>query len=345
MAEDEKGGVPPKATPGAPRPINVKMKPVAPKTETQEVADAEAKKRSQAISRESVSSISSGPTARVPIPSLDDIDGENVKKKASAPATVKLRPVKTVGAGENGKTAASKPPITPVGKKTPVKPAGINTSTKPVKDSHKPGSNPLPPGPKPPSDAQVHAAKSKTSRISLDSAIGVAPEGPMSSGKSSGAPKTIKLKRPAKLAGTGKMPSPATSPISADDSKKGTAPIGKTSRIPHEVVGGKGESETGAKKKPLSIKKKNVSGTGDDAGGESADFEGLTPVSDLNLTPVKEESAVLTTIAGIAALAAVIVGILLVICLASHAVGPNAGPNSLASVKAGFGKMWPGVVN
>lgn len=43
-----------------------------------------------------------------------------------------------------------------------------------------PGSHPLPDGPKPPSGAQVQASKSKTSRISLDSAIGVAPMTPMS---------------------------------------------------------------------------------------------------------------------------------------------------------------------
>ena len=331
MPEEDKGGVPPKATPGAPRPITVKLKPVASKTDTQKTAEAEAKKRSQSIPKETVVKAPSGPTARVPIPALDDIDDKS-KAETAAPSTVKLRPVKVPGA---------KPPITPAA----IKPAGAKPITQavPVKDSHKPGSNPLPPGPKPPSDAQVQAAKKKTARIPLDTAIGVAPEGPMSGG----APKTIRLKRPAKLAGTGKMPTPATGPIDAPKSKARTAPIGKTSRIPDEAIEDTGDAATVTQKKTLKIKKKGAAASA--AGGESADgttdFEGLTPISDLNLTPVKGESPVFTAIAGVAAIAAVIVGILLVVCLASHAVGPGAGPNNLASVKAGMSKMWPGAIN
>lgn len=236
----------------------------------------------------------------------------------------------------------AKSPVTPKVKKESTKPLKPVTQAVPVaKDSHKPGSNPLPPGPKPPSEAQVQAAKSKTSRISLDSAIGVAPDGPMNSG----APKTIRLKRPAKLAGTGKMPTPATGPIDTQKAKTRTAPIGKTSRIPDEAIDSAGDSATVTQKKTLKIKKKG--GPAADAGAAEggADFEGLTPISDLNLAPVKEESAVFTTIAGIAAIAAVIVGILLVVCLGSHAVGPTAGKNDLASIKAGVEMPWPGSID
>lgn len=333
MAEEGKGGVPPRATPGAPRPITVRLKPVVPKTDTQKTADEEAKKTSQSIPKSTIVATSSGPTARVPIPSLDDIDNKK-PGGAAAPATVKLRPVKVPGA---------KSPIKPKAKDNP-KPLKPVTQAAPVaKGSHKPGSNPLPPGPKPPSEAQVQAAKSKTSRISLDSAIGVAPEGPMNSGT----PKTIRLKRPAKLAGTGKMPTPATGPIETQKAKSRTAPIGKTSRIPDEAIDKAADSATVTQKKTLKIKKRGgATPTAADAGAAEggAGFEGLTPISDLNLAPVKEESAVFTTIAGIAAIAAVIVGILLVVCLGSNAIGPKAGKNNLASIKAGIEIPWPGSI-
>ena len=330
MAEEEKRGVPPKATPGAPRPITVRLKPVVAKTDTQKTAEDHAKKASQSIPKSTVVAASSGPTARVPIPSLDDIGDKNLGAQTSP--TVKLRPVKVPGA------------------KSPVKPKADSGSShlKPVtpavpvsKDSHKPGSNPLPPGPKPPSSAQVQAAKSKTSRISLDAAIGVAPDGPMNGG----APKTIRLKRPAKLAGTGKMPTPATGPIETQKAKARTAPIGKTSRIPDDAIPKGNESATVTQKKTLKIRKKGapVASAGDTTGA-SSDFEGLTPISDLNLAPVKQESSVFTAIAGIAAIAAVIVGILLFVCLGSHAVGPTAGRNSLATIKAGVDLPWPGAI-
>jgi len=330
MAEEETGGVPPKATPGAPRPITVRLKPVVPKTETQRTAEAEAKRDNPPVPKETVVTATSGPTARVPIPSLDDIDTGKGIGGASAPATVKLRPVKVPG--------ADSAPVMPAGSPSPLRPV----LTPVTKDSHKPGSNPLPPGPKPPSEVQVQAAKSKTSRISLDAAIGVAPDGPMSGG----APKTIRLKRPAKLAGTGKMPTPATGPIDTQKAKSRTAPIGKTARIPDEAIQPVDESATVTQKKTLKIKKKGEGADVEAVAGGDSDFEGLTPIGDLNLSlmPVKQESAVFTGIAGVFAIAAVIIGILLVVCLASQAVGPGAGPNDLASVPGNF-KMWPGAIN
>jgi hypothetical protein len=304
MAEEENKGVPPKATPNAPRPITVKLKPVAPKSE----ASTDDKQKAP-LQGQPAPQATSVPTARVPIPALDDIDDKDKGKGADDiqnAATVKLRPVK------------------------------------PVREAHKPGSNPLPPGPKPPSDAQVQAAKSKTSRISLDAAIGVAPEGPMAGG---GAPKTIRLKRPDSVAGSGKMPTSAvTGAIASQKVKTRTAPIGKTSRIPDEAIPGTQDSATVTQKKTLKIKKKG--GSESDAGAEGkADFDGveLTPIADLGLADESGESPVLTAIAGVCAIAAVVVGVLLVICLAAHAVGPAAGKNNLASLKLGSTELpWPG---
>ena len=63
-----------------------------------------------------------------------------------------------------------------------------------------PGGHPLPPGPKPLSPPQMQAAKSKTSRISLEAAIGAesTPHSP-SLANPAGAPKTIRLKRPSEM--------------------------------------------------------------------------------------------------------------------------------------------------
>jgi len=314
MADEElNGAVPPKATPGSPRPITVRLKPVVSKTDTQKTAEAEDKKISQPLPKETVIAASSGRTARVPIPALDDLAPSTPGESSPASATVKLRPIKASG---------SSSPLKPV--------------TTAIKHSHVPGSNPLPPGPKPPSEVQVQAAKSKTSRISLNEAIGVAPDGPMSGG---GAPKTIRLKRPAKLAGTGKMPTAATSVIEPAKEKSRTAPIGKTSRIPDEAMPSLDEDATVTQKKTLKIRKKGGPASED---GDFPDGVKMTPISNAGMTPLAEEGGVFTTVAGIFAILAAVVLLLLTICLGAHAVGPAAGKNNLASVKMGMELPWPG---
>ena len=348
MAEEEKDGVPEKGAPNAPRPITVRLKPVVPKSDTQRTAEEEARKASPAAPKETVVKAAAGPTARVPIPSLDDIDGLNTGGTPTS-ATVKLRPVKVPGPRPTRPAGSGTTTLTPQdlsqaqvspgsSGKIPVMPA---SDVAPAV-SHVPGSNPLPPGPKPPSHAQVQAAKSKTSRISLDAAIGVAPDGPMSGG----IPKTIRLKRPAMLAGTGKMPTPATGPIEAQKSKTRTAPIGKTSRIPDEAIPTTDDSATVTQKKTLKIKRKGAPGA-DEAAADTTELEGveMTPIADLGLAPVKQESPVFTAVAAVFGIAAVIVGILLVICLGAHAIGPAAGKNNLATVKMGMELPWPGRIN
>ncbi len=316
--EDLNGAVPPKATPGAPRPITVRLKPVVPKTDTQKTAEAEARMYTAAQPRETLVSAASGRTARVPIPAIEDLEAADKKQEGVATsATVKLRPVRVPGAS----------PLTPV---------------MPSVDAHKPGSNPLPPGPKPPSEAQMQAAKSKTSRISLDAAIGVAPEGPMSGTN----PKTIRLKRPAKLAGTGKMPTSATGPVEEEKVKSRTAPIGKTSRIPDEAMPEQEEdsSATVTQKKTLKIKRKGGAPVAEGDEGEFPEGVALTPIADLNYAPA-DESGPFTVVAAIAAMIAAVVVLLLTICLGAHAIGPAAGRNSLASIRLGgmelpwFGKI------
>jgi hypothetical protein len=195
-----------------------------------------------------------------------------------------------------------------------------------------PGSHPLPDGPKPPSGAQVQAAKSKTSRISLDSAIGVAPMTPMSGEKSE--PKTIRLKRPADLS----APSPKVS----------TAPIRQTSRIPDSVLptpeAAAAEAASVTQKKTLKIRRPGASAEAA-AGGESfSEGVQMTPLSPLDM-PEKEESKVFTGIAIAAAAAAAVVLLLLTICLGSHSIGTVASKNTTASLAWGFELPWPGRIS
>jgi hypothetical protein len=97
-----------------------------------------------------------------------------------------------------------------------------------------PGSSPLPAGPKPPTPSQVQAAKSKTSRISLEAAYGAGDEVPDSS-----APKTIRLKRPTELAkgATGPLAVPvATARKTSPIPPLATAQQSSTARLPTQTL-------------------------------------------------------------------------------------------------------------
>ena len=308
------------AAPGAPRPITVRLKPVAP-------ASAQAPEAAAQVA----TPLAANPrvTARVPIPEIDSAPA-SVKiapaaaptfPQAISPATVRLRPVVSQAAAP-AVTPAVIPAATPVA--APLQPQHPPT----------PGSHPLPDGPKPPSGAQVQASKSKTSRISLDSAIGVAPMAPMGADKNE--PKTIRLKRPADLT------APATS-------KTSTAPIRQTSRIPDSalptVEAVAAESATVTQKKTLKIKRPGVKEeSAVEAPGDGFP-EGvqMVPISSLDM-PAKEESPVFTAIAVFGAVAALFVIAALTWCLAAQAMGPVAGVNATASIN-GPELPWAGRIS
>jgi len=326
------------ATPGAPRPITVRLKPAAPAAATPAAAAQEAP-----VEPVAAVPLAASPrlTARVPIPELPPAGQASVKipkpstahvpdvpgLSAPAPAapTVRLRPVSQAGAAP----APAAKPAAPV--MTPITPA-LQPTHPPT-----PGSNPLPDGPKPPSGAQVQAAKSKTSRISLDSAIGVAPMTPMSGEKVE--PKTIRLKRPADLSAT-----PAPAP------KVSTAPIRQTSRIPDSVLptpeAAATEAASVTQKKTLKIKRPGAAESAAAAAEGEAAAEGvaMTPISALEI-PAKEESKVFTGIAVAAAAAAAVVMLLLSICLGAHTIGTVASKNTTASLAWGFELPWPGRIS
>ena len=305
-------------SPGAPRPITVRLKPVAPATSAPETQSAPAVVAA-ATGIPTPPPANPRATARVPVP-----ESVTAAPAAIRPMTVRLRPVAPVTspAHEPGSTQpiakmpGSTQPITMMDL-----PAAAAAAPKQPQPPPAPGSNPLPEGPKPPSSAQIQAAKSKTSRISLDSAIGVAPtekEGP----------KTIRLKRPSDLG------APSTTPTVQ---KSAQAAMRQTSRIPDSALP-TAESAVGVdsasvtQKKTLKIKRSGIKEEA--SAGEGEGFpEGvqMTPISPMEF-PAKAESSVFTTISAIAAGVAAVVLLLLTLCLGAHAMGPNNGPNALASL-------------
>lgn len=361
------GAIPPKVTPfakpegvspvtpvvpGAPRPITVRLRP--PTTPASAAAPV-----APAVGIPTPPSANPRATARVPVPEAVAAAAP-APVSSAAPATVRLRPVPVAGASAPVSPSAraatftapgSTQPITPihapvpaVGSTQSIAPMNPPTAAtiSPLQPQHPPtpGSNPLPEGPKTPSGAQIQAAKSKTSRISLDSAIGVAPMTPMSGDKSE--PKTIRLKRPTDLA--------------APTGKTGTATIRQTSRIPDSALptvaqAASADTSSVTQKKTLKIKRPGMKEEGEGAGvarvAGAALSEGvqMTPISALDHS-AKPESSAFTAIAVFAALIAAVLLLLLTLCLGAHAVGPNAGTNSLASIKLGSVELpWAGRLN
>lgn len=346
MAEQDQvpqGAIPPKVSPfakpegaapaaaGAPRPITVRLKPALGAS-----APAAAVTHSApAVGIPTSLPINPRVTARVPIPDImgaapvtqtgeaatlptQGAKGPGGPAGVPGPATVRLRPVSPVPAA----VRAPGPGVT-----LPASaPAAAAASPLQPQSPPAPGSHPLPDGPKPLSGAQVQAAKSKTSRISLDSAIGVAPLSPMGTADKS-EPKTIRLKRPSDLGAAPAAP------------KSSTTPIRQTSRIPDAALptaeAAPAESGSVTQKKTLKIRRPGAKAEGaaaEEGAADEAFPEGvqMTPIGALDL-PVKQESPVFTGFAVFAASAAAVVLLLLTLCLGAHALGPDAGKNALAS--------------
>lgn len=185
--------------------------------------------------------------------------------------------------------------------------------------------------------AQQQAAKSKTSRISLESAIGVAPV------KESAAPlKTIRLRRPTDL-----KPSPLKPVIKPAGAPAAETPVSTSATTvaaePEADVTQKKTlklqrpSGLGVKKPTLGIKKPEPAA----ADGGVAD---LTPVADLgdvpDLAPLPAAGG--ATSAGVpgwvsalslaASVAALLAVGALVYFLYTEGVGPDAGPNAMAFI-------------
>jgi len=270
MSEQEQGNTPPKvtpATPGAPRPITVRLKPITP--------------------------VATDPAATPAAPDAAAIDPGS---------TVKLTPVV----------------LTPVTAPSPVTPPAPVAPPSPSATSSIPA----------PTTAQVQAAKSKTSRISLDSAIGVSTSIPIKPAEPT-APKTIRLKRPSDLSAPMSPVTPATPPTV----KSGTAPIRQTSRIPDSVIPPDTSLDaTVTQKKTLKIRRPGMDAAETPADA-SLDGVQMTPISDFSSVPEPPKGFTVTAI--VFASVAAIVLIALGWCLASDALGPASG-KMVADIP------WPG---
>ena len=216
--------------------------------------------------------------------------------------------------------------------------------------------------------AQAQAAKTKTSRISLESAIGVAPVM-----KSAAPMKTIKLRRPTdippapgavKLPPVNPEPAPAPAPVAAPaaaETAATVAPAGEPVATEAAPAAETAESPaTVTQKKTLKLKRPGfkrptvsglhrpgeapaapapADGTGEVSDLSTvADIPDVKPLPSVAMAPAEDDSKTVagvpawlnatTLVAGIAAL--VVIG-LCTWTLFREAVGPAAGPNDLAS--------------
>jgi hypothetical protein len=182
--------------------------------------------------------------------------------------------------------------------------------------------------------AQQQAAKSKTSRISLESAIGVAPV------KETPAPmKTIRLRRPTDLKPGGPAPLVPPRPPVSDD-----APTAATIAEPPTT----GEEAGVTQKKTLKlhrpgigIKRPTIGAAPDASGGDVPDM----PVADMapvgNLSPIVDSdsgksagvSNVVAALSLITSIAALVVVGFLMWQLWQEGVGPVAGGNEMSFIE------------
>jgi len=327
MDEQTQATIPPKATPtppvtapGVPRPITVRLRPIAPGT---------------GGGQSPVSAFT--PTS------------------AGDAATVKLRPV-------------SLPPsmTAPILSPGPAQAATVSTAQ---------------------IAATIQAAKTKTSRISLDSAIGGPATIPVAGGADKNTTKTIRLKRPTDLEspvtsqpapfipanlksataaivlspGQGVKPTPP--PFSP--SKTSTIPSHKTSRIPDSALSGESvpvatatppppppapsaDSATVTQKKTLKIRRPGApeptpTTTPSTTEGADASLEGvaLTPISDIEVAPMSQGYKVFSVFAVTFAAAAAILMIVLNWCLVADVIAPYATKNTQASIQLDAQLPWP----
>lgn len=214
--------------------------------------------------------------------------------------------------------------------------------------------------------ATIQAAKSKTSRISLDSAIGVTTSIPIAPSENA-APKTIRLKRPTDLATPGTATPFPISPIPTKSATATTVPppatrspttsIRQTSRIPDSVIPAESsaaapiDTSTVTQKKTLKIRRPGapdpmvavtaVSAEGDDV---SVDSVQMTPISEIEAysAPVSKGYKAFTVVAIVFASMAAILMVVLNWCLAADAIAPLADKNSAASIPVSMEVNWPG---
>ena len=298
MDEQTQATIPPKATPmaspGAPRPITVCLKPIVSSSATDGTGSP-------------VSPISSA---------------------AADAATVRLRPV-SLAPSKTGQILSN----------------SAASSTAQVA-------------------ASVQAAKSKTSRISLDSAIGVATSIPITP-QENVAPKTIRLKRPTDLASPGTTAQAPITPLSVKSPttsiKTPATSIRQTSRIPDSVIPIEAsvapalapapvatvDSSTVTQKKTLKIRRPGAPEAVTVTAESAEDNDGsvpMTPISELEAygAPISKGYKAFTVASIIFASVAAILMVVLNWCLAADTIAPLADKNAASSIPINMEVSWPG---
>ncbi len=291
------------------------------------------------------------------------------------PITVRLRPIAPVAGG----TQTPLSPITPTtaGDAATVRLRPVNLSpstTAPIMAQ-------MPAISTSQINATLQAAKSKTSRISLDSAMGVTTSIPIAQPADKNNPKTIRLKRPTDLESPVTAP---TSPISSphlsmtaaiitppgiklgaptSPSKTSTIPSHKTSRIPDSVIPADSpltpqpgaaptptaNSSTVTQKKTLKIRRAGApeptsvsTGSTEAATGSSLEGVTLTPISEIEVQGISKGYKIFTIFAISFASIAAILMIVLNWCLAADVIAPFATKNTAASIQLDAQLPWPG---
>ena len=318
ISPEEGGNLPPKVSPfgavptPAPAPVPAPAPAPAPAPEPAPIAGAAASPTA------GVSTIKLKPVIRKPMIRKPTIGGAKPTIPTAAPAAPAAEPAPPKKATQNLKSVTGPIPAQATLRKTGIIAEGIITP------------------------AQQQAAKSKTSRISLESAIGVAPakEGP--------APlKTIRLRRPTDLkppTASAEPAQPAPAPLPAAAPAEG-AEASETQKktLKLQRPGFKRPTVSGLRR-PGETATAPTAATGETPpSGDVADLSTVADIPDIKpLSPVEaageDDSGkvsgapvwlnVMTCLTGLAAL------VVLGFCtwtLFREAVGPAAGPNDLAS--------------
>ncbi len=155
-----------------------------------------------------------------------------------------------------------------------------------------PGADPIPDGPRPPTPAQVQAAKSKTSRISLEQAISmdsqtpratqqVEPANVLAAPAPGAAPRTIRLKRPTEMPTLKVNAVPPPSPLPGADEPATLPTVAEAAPDPDSSV---------TQKRTLKVRRPGAPSIaiGGAAPAKEPDAlpEGMTPIADNEMTPL-----------------------------------------------------------
>ena len=309
ISPEEGGNLPPKVSPfgavptPAPAPVPAPAPAPAPAPEPAPIAGAAASPTA------GVSTIKLKPVIRKPMIRKPTIGGAKPTIPTAAPAAPAAEPAPPKKATQNLKSVTGPIPAQATLRKTGIIAEGILTP------------------------AQQQAAKSKTSRISLESAIGVAPV------KETPAPmKTIRLRRPTDLKPGGPAPLVPPRPPVSDTEVPPTPP----------APASEGEEAGVTQKKTLKlhrpgigIKRPTIGAAPAASGGDVPDM----PVADMspvgNLSPIVDSdsgksagvSNVVAALSLITSIAALVVVGFLMWQLWQEGVGPVAGGNEMSFIE------------